>query len=179
MRWTVHGERAVYSSPWVNLHLVDIEVPGGERFEHHVLRMPFPAAGTVVHHPDRGLLLLYRHRFITDSWGWEIPAGRVEDGESLEQGARRECLEETGWAPGPLRHLVSYRYAHGVSDGMFALFLANGATHFGAPTDPTEAERIAWVPVSEVRRLVSTGEVVDGLTLTALLWVFAFENLAG
>jgi 8-oxo-dGTP pyrophosphatase MutT (NUDIX family) len=178
MRWTVHGERAIYSSPWVNLHLVDIEVPGGPRFDHHVVRMPFPASGTVVHDPAKGMLLIYRHRFITDSWGWEIPAGRVEEGESLEEGARRECLEETGWAPGPLRHLVTYRYAQGVSDGTFALFLADGARQVGEATDAAEAERIAWVPADEVRRLVRTGEVVDGLTLTALLWVFAFEGLA-
>ena len=100
MRWTVHGERAIYSSAWVNLHLVDVEIPDGPRFEHHVVRMPFPAVGTVVHEADRGVLLLYRHRFITDTWGWEIPAGRAEEGESLEEAARRECLEETGWEPG-------------------------------------------------------------------------------
>ncbi len=40
MRWVVHGERPVYESPWVSLALVDVEVPGGERFEHHVVRMP-------------------------------------------------------------------------------------------------------------------------------------------
>ena len=45
------------------------------------------------------MLLLWRHRFITDTWGWEIPAGRVEAGEALEDAARREAIEETGWAP--------------------------------------------------------------------------------
>jgi 8-oxo-dGTP pyrophosphatase MutT (NUDIX family) len=178
MRWTVHGERVLYSSPWVNLHLADVEVPDGPRFEHHVVRMPFPAVGTVVHEQARGLLLLYRHRFITDTWGWEIPAGRAEAGESLEVAARRECLEETGWSPGPLDHLVTYQYAHGVSDGRFALFLAHGATHVGDPTDTAESERIEWVPVEEVRRLVREGAVPDGLSLTALLWVLAFDQLA-
>lgn len=177
MRWTVHGERAIYNSPWVNLHLVDVEIPDGPRFEHHVVRMPFPAVGTVVHDPDRGLLLLYRHRFITDTWGWELPAGRAEEGESLEEAARRECLEETGWAARDLEHLVTYRYAHGVSDGRFALFLARGATYVGEPTDPAEAERVEWVPLAEVRRLVAAGDVPDGLSLTALLWVLAFGLL--
>ena len=71
MKWTVHGERMIYESPWVSLALADIEIPGGERFEHHVIRMPAEAAGTVVHDPDRGVLLLWRHRFTTDTWGWE------------------------------------------------------------------------------------------------------------
>jgi 8-oxo-dGTP pyrophosphatase MutT (NUDIX family) len=177
MRWTVHGEQVIYSSPWVNLHLVDVEVPDGPRFAHHVVRMPFPAVGVVVFEPDRGLLLLYRHRFITDSWGWEIPAGRVEQDETLEEAARRECLEETGWSIGLVDHLVTYRYAHGVSDGRFGLFLARGATHVGEPTDRAESERIEWVPLADVRRLVTSGEVPDGLTLTALLWVLAFGLL--
>ena len=75
MRWTVHGERRLYDSEWMRLVLVDVEVPGVERFDHHVVRYPQPASGTVVHDPDRGVLLLWRHRFITDTWGWEIPAG--------------------------------------------------------------------------------------------------------
>jgi 8-oxo-dGTP pyrophosphatase MutT (NUDIX family) len=175
MRWTVHGERAIYSSAWVNLHLVDVEIPGGPRFEHHVIRMPQPAAGVVVHDPQRGILLLHRHRFITDTWGWEIPAGRIEAGEAPEAAAARECLEETGWEAANLLHLVTYRYANGVSDGTFWLYLAHGAHHRSDPTDPAESERIDWVPVAEVRRLVRDHQVADGLSLTALLWVFAHD----
>lgn len=177
MRWTVHGERAIYSSPWINLALTDVEVPGGERFEHHVIRMPHPAAGTVIHDPDRGILMLYRHRFITDTWGWEIPAGRIEAGEEPADAAARECLEETGWQVGSIERLTTYRYANGISDGRFVLFLARAANHVGDPTDPGESERIEWVPVPEVRRLIRTGEVGDGLSLTALLWVFAHDLL--
>ena len=65
MRWTVHGERSLYESEWVRLVLVDVEIPGSERFEHHVVRIPNHASGTVVHDPDKGILLLWRHRFVT------------------------------------------------------------------------------------------------------------------
>ena len=73
MEWTVHGERSVYESEWMSLSLVDVELPSGKRFEHHVLRMPCDAAGVVVDDPERGVLLLWRHRFISDTWGWEVP----------------------------------------------------------------------------------------------------------
>lgn len=177
MRWIVHGERPLYESEWVGLALVDVEVPGGDRFEHHVVRMPGHAAGAVVHDPDRGLLLLWRHRFITDTWGWEIPAGRIDPGESGAQAAARETLEETGWRPGPLRPLVTYQPSNGLSDQRFELFLANGATHLGDPSDPGEAERIEWVPVDEVRRIVRDGEMIDGLSLTAVLYALAFAGI--
>lgn len=177
MRWTVHGERPIYESNWMSLYLADVEVPGGERFEHHVLRMPFEAAGTVVHDPDRGLLLLWRHRFITDRWGWEIPAGRIEPGETPEQAAARECLEETGWRAGPLEPLVDYAPAHGATDHHFNLFLAAGATEVGAPTDPGESERVEWVPVERVRAEIAAGHMPDGLSLTAVLWALAFGRI--
>jgi 8-oxo-dGTP pyrophosphatase MutT (NUDIX family) len=177
MRWTVHGERTLYDSEWVRLSLVDVEIPGHERFDHHVVRLPAQAAGTVVHDPERGVLLLWRHRFVTDTWGWEIPAGRIDAGESPEQAAARETLEETGWRPGPLTHLTTYQPFSGLADQRFHLFLANGATPVGAPADVAESERVDWVPVAEVRRLLSRHEMPDGLSLTAVLWALAHGQL--
>jgi 8-oxo-dGDP phosphatase len=169
-RWTIHGERSLYDSDWMSLHLVDVELPDGTRFEHHVLRIPREAAAAVVYEPERGVLLLWRHRFITDSWGWEIPAGRIDDGESPEQAATRETVEETGWRPGPLRPIGAYHPATGAVDQRFHLFLADGAAYEGEPDNRNEAERIEWVPVARVRELIRTGEVSDGYSLTGLLW---------
>jgi 8-oxo-dGTP pyrophosphatase MutT (NUDIX family) len=169
MRWTVHGERAVYESPWVSVALVNVEVPGGERFEHHVVRMPGDASGVVVVAGGR-VLLIHRHRFITDSTGWEIPAGRVEPGEDPIEAAQRETLEETGWRPGPLSQLFSYFPSIGLMDQRFNVFLADGAEHVGAPSDASESDRVDWVPMSELPDLMRRGEIQDGYSLTALLW---------
>lgn len=177
MRWTVHGERSIYDSEWMRLVLVDVEIPGVERFDHHVVRYPQPASGTVVHDPDRGVLLLWRHRFITDTWGWEIPAGRIEAGETPEQAAVRETLEETGYRPGRLTRLGSYAPSNGTSDQIFHVFTAQGADHVGDPVDVGESEKIAWVPVDEVRALIAAGELTDGLSLTSLLWALAFSAI--
>ncbi len=176
MQWIVHGERTIYDSPWVRLALTDIEIPGGARFDHHVIRMPAAAAGTVVHDPQRGVLLLWRHRFATDTWGWEVPAGRVDAGETPEQAAVRETLEETGWQPGPVRPLTSYFPHNGTSDATFHLFVADGATEVGPPSDPSESERVEWVTEATLRDEMRAGRVRDGLSLTALLWWFAFAN---
>ncbi len=175
MQWTVHGERSIYESEWLSLVLVDVEIPDGERFEHHVVRFPNHAAGTIVHDPDRGVLLLWRHRFITDTWGWEIPAGRIDPGETPAQGAARETLEETGWEPGPLRPLFRYQPTNGVSDQSFHIFVADGATHRGDPTDAAEAERVEWVRVADVRALVRAGQMLDGLSLTSICYALAFD----
>ena len=177
MRWTVHGERVIYDSPWVRLALTDVEIPGGRRFEHHVVRMPAQAAGTVIFDPARGVLLLWRHRFVTDTWGWEIPAGKIDPGESIAEAAARETLEETGWRPGPLTHLVSYHPANGTSDQHFHIFLATEATHEGDPTDVNEAARIEWLPVERLRDLIRNGDIRDGLSLTGLSTALAMGEI--
>lgn len=182
MRWEVHGERPIYESEWVGLTLVDVEIPavGGHRarrFEHHVVRTPGPASGTVVVDAVDGsdhVLLLWRHRFITDSWGWEIPAGGVDVGESPVEAARREVLEETGWSVDTMTHLVDYHPVNGLSDSEFDLFLARGATHVGDPSDPSESERVEWLPLAQLRGEIASGRVTDGMSLTALLWCIAF-----
>ncbi|MGH3104626.1 MAG: NUDIX hydrolase [Gaiellaceae bacterium] len=170
MRWIVHGERSLYESDWMNLRLVDVELPDGTRFEHHALRIPREAAAAVVHDPARGVLLLWRHRFITDSWGWEIPGGQIDAGETPEQAAARETLEETGWRPGPLRPIGAYHPLAGAVDQRFHVFLAEGASLVGSPADTNEAERVEWVPIERMRELVRAGQVTDGYSLTALLW---------
>lgn len=177
MRWTVHGEETLYESSWVRVHLADVELPNGHRFGHHLVRVPAPVAGVVVGDPQRGVLLLWRHRFITDSWGWEIPAGRVEPGEPIEVGAAREVFEETGWRPGPLRQLTRYHPSTGLSDQTFHLFVAHRATWEGPPVDWFEAEKVEWVSRSEVRSALADGKVSDGLSLTALSWCLAFGEL--
>ena len=156
--------------------MVDVEVPGGPRFDHHVVRFPNKAAGTIVH-DERGVLLLWRHRFITDTWGWELPAGRIDPGETPAEAAHREVLEETGYRPGPLHPLGSYAPNNGSSDQVFHLFTAEGATHVGDPLDPSESERVEWRTVEQVRDSIAKREVYDGLSLTGLLWAMAFGVL--
>jgi 8-oxo-dGTP pyrophosphatase MutT (NUDIX family) len=128
--------------------------------------------------PARGVLLLWRHRFITDTWGWEVPAGRVEPGESPAEAAEREAVEETGWRPVGLRSLFHYQPTNGLSDQKFHLFLSAAAEHVGEPTDVAEAERIEWVSTGRLASIAQSGEMLDGLSLTAVLYVLAFGLLA-
>ncbi len=174
MRWTVHSERSVYASDWVSVALVEVEPPGGERFEHHVVRVPGHAAGTIVEDPAKGVLLLWRHRFITDTWGWEVPAGRVDRGETPAEAAAREVLEETGWRPGPLRPALRFHPSNGLMDQVFHIFHAAGAVHVGEPADAFESERVEWVAVSDLREIARSGQMRDGLSLTAVLHRLAF-----
>lgn len=179
MQWTVHGRRPIYESPWVSLDLVDVELPDGQRFEQHVVRMARPVAGAAVIRQPGQVLLIWRHRHVTGTWGWEIPTGRVEEGESPAQAAAREVEEETGWRPGPLRLLVASQPSNGSVDSVHHLFRADGARYAGPPSDRTEADRIEWIPLADVAGLIDQGAIVSGPTLIALLYLLMSRRPAG
>lgn len=177
--WRVHGERTLYDSPWVSLGLADVELPDGSRLEHHVVRFPRVAAAAVVVDPARGVLLIHRHRFIPDVWGWEVPAGRVEAGEGLVEAAAREALEETGWRPGPGTLLGGGFAAPGMADLRHEIAIFEGAEHVGEPEDLNEADRVAWVPVERILPLIEAGEIPDAFTQQALLLALTLGWLGG
>lgn len=168
MQWLVHGERPVYESPWVNLWLVDVERPDGYRWEHHVVRMRHLAVAAVVDDRQR-VLMLWRHRFVTDSWAWELPMGLIEADEDPGEAAAREVEEETGWRPGPLTPLLQTEIANGITDSRHYLFRADGATHVGEATDLNESDRTAWVPLVEIRGMIERREIVSSASLLALM----------
>jgi 8-oxo-dGTP pyrophosphatase MutT (NUDIX family) len=177
MQWTVHGRRPIYESSWISLDLVDVELPDGQRFEQHVVRMARPVAGAAVTDGEGRVLLMWRHRHVTGSWGWEIPTGRIEEGETPEEAAAREVEEETGWRPGPMRLLVASEPSNGSINTVHYLFAADGAQYSGPPTDRTEAERIEWIPLAEVVELINKGSIVSGPTLIAALYLHSLAVL--
>jgi 8-oxo-dGTP diphosphatase len=95
-----------------------------------------------------GALLLIRHR----RRGWEIPQGRVEEGEGLLDALRREVHEETGIEiePGPLAAIHSKLTPPAA---LILTFLATGIG--GKPTPSEESPEVAWVEAAEALPLVT------------------------
>ncbi|MCE4946968.1 NUDIX hydrolase [Streptomyces albulus] len=176
MQWKTHGERQIYTNPWVNLCLVDVQQPDGRRWEHHVVRLRHLAVAAVVN-DRREVLMMWRHRFITDAWAWELPMGLIEEDETPEQAASREVLEETGWRPGPMKPLIYAEPANGITDSQHYVFRADSATYVGPPTEKNESDRIEWVPLADVRAMIDRREIVSSGSLVGLLYVLMDEAI--
>jgi ADP-ribose pyrophosphatase len=98
----------------------------------------------------------------------ELPAGLLEEGESVEDCATREVQEEIGMAPGKLEALGSFYMVPGYSTEKMHAFLATGLYDAPLPGDEDEYIERQALPVGEVFRMVRAGEIQDGKTLAAL-----------
>lgn len=168
--WKVYGTRTIYDNRWIKLDLVDLEQPDGNRFEHHVVRLRTAAIAVMLDDQDR-VLMLWRHRFVADRWGYELPGGLVDDGEEPRETIAREIEEETGYRPGRIEPLLSFEPMVGMVDSPHHLFLARDLERVGEPTEVTESARLQWVPLSAVPELIAKGEIWNSGTLIALMQV--------
>jgi 8-oxo-dGTP pyrophosphatase MutT (NUDIX family) len=167
-RWRAFGERAIYESPWVWLGQVDVELPGGERFWHHVVRLHRAAVMVLVDDEGR-VLMLWRHRFLPDRWGWEIPGGMVDEDEEPADAANRELEEETGYRAGRVEHLLTFQPVAGQVDSEHYVFVGREPERIGDPADTSEAARIEWVPLRSVAAMIAAGEIWNSGSLVGLL----------
>lgn len=168
MEWKKHTEQPVYENQWFKVNLADVELPDGRHLDHYVIRQR-PVALTAAVNDNNEVLLLWRHRFITDTWGWELPAGVVDEGEAVEHAAAREMLEETGWRAGPLRELLTVEPANGLSDVRHHIYWAEGAEYVGPPEDDFESGRREWIALQQTPNLITKGEIRSANTVAALL----------
>ena len=68
--------------------MVDVEAPNGERWEYHVVHLDRIAVALIVDDQDR-VLMLWRYRFVTEQWGYELLGGMVDVGEDAAETAAR------------------------------------------------------------------------------------------
>lgn len=153
---------------------MDVEQPDGERFDYHAVRMKDIAAAVVTR--DECVLLMWRHRFLTDTWAWEIPMGIIEADESPEAAAARELEEETGWRADGLTELIRSEPAAGIMDSRHFVYRAMSAQYAGPPTERNESDRIEWIPLADVPGMIARHEIVSGLTLVGLQQLLLSER---
>lgn len=118
---------------------------------------------------DGNVVLLRNHRFVIGETLWELPAGTVEPGEPLEECAKRELTEETGYSAETWTSLGFLYASPGVLDEKLHLFVAERLTPGAMRPEADEQLEPVIVPFTEAVRMCLTGEIKDAKTITALL----------
>ena len=170
----VSGEE-IFSGRLLKVRRDTVRMPGGAHTTREYIRhpgavaiLPFTASGRVI------LERQYRYPNARDFI--EIPAGKVEPGEGLLETARRELLEETGYAASEWRRLTTIHNAISYSDESIELYAARGLEKNKQKLDDEEFLEVLEVPFAEALAMVRDGRITDVKTMIALLWMEAFPD---
>jgi ADP-ribose pyrophosphatase len=145
--------------------------PGGFEIRRSIVRHSGSAVMMAVDNEDR-VLLVRQFRLPAGKEMWELPAGRIDPGESAEEAAPRELREETGYEAKTWTLLSSFWASPGYVDEKMNLFLAEDLT--AGEQQPMEDERIeiGWFGKDELHQMIRRGEIEDAKTLIGyFLWL--------
>ncbi len=169
----------VYTGRVLNLDVDRVRFPDGSTGELEMIRHPGASAVLpFVSDPggdDPQLLLIRQYRYAAERTIYEVPAGRLDPGESPLECAIRELREETGCTAERVEPLTTIYTTPGFTDERIHLFMATGLTRGESRTESDEFIEVVTLPLSDVLQLIDRGEIVDGKTMIAILFAAGFR----
>jgi ADP-ribose pyrophosphatase len=167
--WKTLSSKPIYSNKWLSLREDVAELPDGRTTIYGVVTCGHCVGILPFIDPDT-VLLIQQYRYVTQRVTWEMPTGGVHDGESTEEAAQRELAEEIGYRAGRLIPVSTYHTSKSVMDETAHLFLAEELVKLERqPRDETEFIEVRPFSFREVLQMVLAGEIVDGMTIIAVL----------
>lgn len=154
----------------MKLQLWDVEPPGVERFEHHVVKLRRVAVTAVLDDLDR-VLMVWRYRFVPQQFGW---MAKTRQRPLYGKWWRKRAGGPGRWSTWSLINPWSAWSTHRTK-----FFVGYGAEQVGAPTDLEEAGHVEWVPLANIPGLMARGELMGSGTLVALLHILASRRVPG
>lgn len=170
--------RRVYTGRVINLDIDRVALPNSTVTEFEIIRHPGASAIVpVLGDPsaaDPTLILLRQFRYAAGGYLYEIPAGRLNEGETPAACAARELTEETGYHSGRMELLFSMFTTPGFTDERIHVFRASELTEGTSAHEPDEVMSIEQMPLSRVLWLIQSGEIQDAKTALAVLFFSSF-----
>ena len=166
--WRTRTTREVYMNPWIRVREDIAELPDGRTTLYGVIEAP-PAVGVLPFLDERTVVLVGQYRYVARGFYWEMPTGGMKPGETEEAAAQRELTEEAGYEAARLVKLCSFYSSKSVMDEVAHLYLADGLRPATRVGDDTEFIEIKTFPLDEVLRMVERSDIVDSMTIIAVL----------
>ena len=121
----------------------------------------------------RRILLVRQYRLPARAYLWELPAGKLDPGETALQAGKRELIEETGYRARRWKKLISFFPSPGFVSEKMTIFLAQDVT--AGEAQPMDDERIEtrWFSAKQVEQMIHTSKIQDGKTI---IGYFVWKN---
>ncbi len=174
------SSREIYSGKIITLNRDTIRFPDDTTAEFDVARhsgasavVPFLSDPTG---EEPQILLMRQYRYAADGYIYEIPAGRLDEGETPAKCAARELKEETGCTAERFEQLTSILTTPGFTDEVIHLFMATGLEHGEPNREADEFVELIAIRLSEALELVRDGTITDSKTAFGIMFVAGFRT---
>lgn len=163
-------QEAAFRGHLVKVRVDTVALPNGEIAQREIVEHPGAVAVVALTEADR-VVLVRQFRYAINAITLELPAGKLELGESPEETCQRELGEETGYHAAKLEKLVEFVVAPGYTTERIVLFKATGLTPVTATGDADEFVETVEVSREEALAMVRDGRIFDAKTIIGLTWL--------
>jgi len=167
------SSEVVFDTPLFRVLRDRLIEPGGKENSRDIIRhngsVVILAIDNSKNKKDPWIVMERQYRHAANRFLWELPAGKLEQGEDALLGAQRELEEETGYRAKRWKPLVEYFPSPGFLGESMKIFLAEGLLAGDAHPEDDEQIEFRLVKLSEVVKLIEKGAILDGKTLTGVL----------
>jgi len=179
-RATLLSSEVVFQGPIFCVRHDKLVEPDGRTNERDVIRhngsVVILALDTSKSKRDPWVVLERQYRHAANQYLWELPAGKLEAGETPLAGAERELAEETGYRAKKWRPLVEYYASPGFLGESMKVFVAEGLTAGGTHWDDDEEIELRLVKMSDLLKMIEKGAILDGKTIVSVLLYARLQN---
>jgi ADP-ribose pyrophosphatase len=172
-RARVISSEIAFKGPVFSVTTDHVEEPGGVRARRDVIRH----SGSIVvlavdgRRSAQHILLERQYRHAANSMMWELPAGRIDEGEPALAAAKRELLEETGYTARSWKKILHFYVSPGFLDETMTIYLASSLKAGKAQPEADERIEVHFFPLAEAQRMVFGGQIRDAKTIAGILWM--------
>ena len=174
------SSRVAYRGPafWVTTD--EVLEPTGVRARRDIVRhsgsVVILAVDESAKNKEKHVLLERQYRHAAGRFLYELPAGRIDAGESELSAAKRELLEETGYSARSWRRVLRFWASPGFVAEAMSIYMARELTPGAAQPEEDEAIELKLVPLSRAVAMVMENKIRDAKTISGILWLNCQPN---
>ena len=169
------SRRIVFDGRAVKIRVDTVQMPDGRQTTREIIEHGACIAVIAID-AQNNVLLVSQFREAVEKELLEIPAGGIDPGEDVETAVKREMQEETGYLPQKLVRLGGFYSAPGYSTEYLYLYLANDLLPSRLVAEDTEGIKIVMVPVSQIRKMLTSGKICDGKSIAGLYMYLEYKK---
>lgn len=158
----------IYKGKILSLRKDEVILPDGKSAIREVVE--HSGGSTVLCEKDGEILLVKQFRYPYKEITLELPAGKLNEGETPEQTAIRELEEEGGIIAGRVKKLFDVYPTPAYTNEIIRIYQAEDIKEGAVNLDEDEFLSAVWVDKKELKRMIDSGEIKDAKTLIALLY---------